>query len=181
MAVILMRHTRPVFGSDYCYGNLDIGLADTFDADAAAAIALLPTVEHIVSSPLQRARQLAQKIAEQRELPLAVDPRVSEMDFGAWEGLPWASVSRDELDAWAADFLDARPHGGESVRMVWQRCQDALAEYASRDGDTLVVCHAGVVRAAFAHGCTEEEFQTSIGYGETRRWPGDDNQTGDCE
>ncbi|MEM9058023.1 MAG: histidine phosphatase family protein, partial [Pseudomonadota bacterium] len=110
MAVILMRHTRPALGSDVCYGSLDIELADTFEADAAAAIAALPQVDRVVSSPLHRARRLAERIAGERGVPLTVEPRVSEMDFGAWEGQPWADIPRTEIDAWALDFLDARPH-----------------------------------------------------------------------
>lgn len=113
-----MRHTRPVLGTDFCYGSLDIAVADSFEADAETAMATLPAFEHIVSSPLSRARQLAERIAERRQLALSVDPRVREMDFAAWEGRPWSAIPRAELDAWAADFLDARPHGGESVRML---------------------------------------------------------------
>ncbi len=173
-----MRHTRPVLGTGYCYGSLDIAVADSFEADAEAAIAKLPAFERIVSSPLRRARELAERIAKNRELPLSVDARVSEMDFAAWEGRPWSSIPRGELDAWAADFLDARPHGGESVRMLRKRCREALEDYAGCGGDTLVVCHAGVVRAAFARGCEADDFTTSIGYGETLLWTRDSDEMG---
>lgn len=167
-----MRHTRPVLGTDYCYGMLDVAVADSFEEDAEAAMAKLPAFQRIVSSPLTRARQLAERIATRRRLSLMIDPRVAEMDFAAWEGRPWSTIPRGELDAWAADFLDARPHGGESVRMLRSRCRAAVEEYAGRSGDTLVVCHAGVVRAVFAQGHDPADFATSIGYGETVRWPG---------
>ena len=49
------------------------------------------------------------------------------MDFGRWEGLPWSAVPRAELDAWAADLMHARPHGGESVAMLLARTRRALA------------------------------------------------------
>lgn len=174
-----MRHTRPVLGTDVCYGSLDVAVADSFEADAEAAMAALPAFERIVSSPLRRARQLAERIAERRRLVLSVDPRVSEMDFAAWEGRPWSAIPREELDAWAADFLDARPHGGESVRMLERRCREAVEDYAGRAGDTLIVCHAGVVRAVFAQGCDVDDFKTPIGYGETLRWTRTNGQTGD--
>lgn len=173
-----MRHTRPVLGPDFCYGRLDIAVADSFEADAEAAMAALPAFERIVSSPLRRALQLAERIATRRRLVLDVDPRVSEMDFAAWEGRRWSSIPRGELDAWAADFLDARPHGGESVRMLRRRCREAIEDYAGRAGDTLVVCHAGVVRAAFARGCDAGDFGTPIGYGETLLWTRDSRQPG---
>ena len=174
-----MRHTRPVLGKDVCYGSLDIAVADSFEADAEAAMATLPAFERIVSSPLRRARQLAERIAKRRQLVLSVDPRISEMDFAAWEGRPWSAIPRAELDAWAADFLDARPHGGESVRMLRRRCREAVEDYAGRAGDTLVVCHAGVVRAVFARGYDADDFKTSIGYGETLLWNRENGQPGD--
>ena len=174
-----MRHTRPVLGKDVCYGSLDIAVADTFEADAEAAMASLPSFERIVSSPLRRARLLAERIAQRRQLVLSIDPRVSEMDFAAWEGRPWSAIPRGELDAWAADFLDARPHGGESVRMLTRRCREAVEDYAGRAGDTLVVCHAGVVRAVFARGGDADDFKTSIGYGETLLWNRENGQPGD--
>ena len=176
-----MRHTRPVLGKDVCYGSLDIAVADSFEADADAAMATLPAFERIVSSPLRRARQLAERIAQRRQLVLSVDPRVSEMDFAAWEGRPWSAIPRAELEAWAADFLDARPHGGESVRMLRRRCREAVEDYAGRAGDTLVVCHAGVVRAVFARGCDADDFKTSIGYGETLLWNRENGQPGDSQ
>lgn len=176
-----MRHTRPVLGKDVCYGSLDIAVADSFEADAEAAMATLPAFERIVSSPLRRARQLAERIAKRRQLVLSVDPRISEMDFAAWEGRPWSAIPRAELDAWAADFLDARPHGGESVRMLRHRCREAVEDYAGRAGDTLVVCHAGVVRAVFARGCDADDFKTSIGYGETLLWNRENGQPGDSQ
>ena len=172
MALVLLRHTRPVLDKAYCYGHLDIDLADSFDADAARATAKLPPFERIVSSPLKRAYQLAERIAEQRGLLICIDARVSEMNFGAWEGRQWSAIPRAELDAWASDFLNARPHGGETVRSFRRRCKVALDDYALCSGDTLVVCHAGVVRAVCARGDESQDFSTSIGYGEALRWPG---------
>lgn len=70
-----------------------------------------------------------------------------EMDFGRWEGVPWDRIPRAELDAWAADFDHARPHGGESVAIFAARVEAALS--ALRDGTpTLIVTHGGVMKVA---------------------------------
>ncbi|MEM9057967.1 MAG: histidine phosphatase family protein, partial [Pseudomonadota bacterium] len=61
----------------------------------------------------------------------------------------------------------------ESVRMLRDRVVAALHDHASEAGATLVVCHAGVVRAALSRGEDEDSFQTAIGFGETRTWPRD--------
>ncbi|MEM9172276.1 MAG: alpha-ribazole phosphatase family protein [Pseudomonadota bacterium] len=171
MAVILMRHTRPVLDKSYCYGSLDIELAESFETDAKRATTSVPDVTRIVTSPLMRARQLAEYIATARRLNVTIDTRLVEMDFGSWEGRPWSDIPRNELDAWAADFLDARPHGGETVRVLRERCQAAVRDYAKQPGDTLAVCHAGVVRAIFSKGDTSQDFSKSIDYGQIIRWP----------
>ncbi|MEM8547654.1 MAG: histidine phosphatase family protein, partial [Pseudomonadota bacterium] len=98
---------------------------------------------------------------------------VREMDFGRWEGQLWSAVPRAELDAWAADFLDGSPHGGESVRGLRERSLKAARRYAKQPGTTLIVCHAGVVRALFAASDRSEDFSTHIGYGETLLWQGE--------
>jgi alpha-ribazole phosphatase len=167
-----MRHTRPVLSSDYCYGSLDIDVASSFESDARAALRQLTDVTRIVSSPLIRARRLAEWIAERRGMPVSFDPRITEMDFASWEGRRWSDIPRSEIDVWAADFMDGRPHGGESVRMLRARCVAALEEYSALAGDTLVVCHSGVVRAVCANGGNASDFATSIGFGETLHWPG---------
>lgn len=166
-----MRHTRPVLSKAYCYGKSDIAVADTFESDADDAMANLPTFDRIVSSPLIRTRRLADRIAQARKLDVTIDERIREMDFGRWEARLWSDIPRHELDAWAADFMDASPHGGEHVRAFQARCRTAVQEWAERDGDTLMVCHAGVVRAVFANGDRSEDFSKSLDYGQTLRWP----------
>ena len=84
-------------------------------------MAALPRADRLVSSPLERCRRLAERIGAARGLVPVVDERLREFDFGTWEGVPWESIPRAELDAWAADFLHARPHGGESVQMLHER------------------------------------------------------------
>ncbi|MEM1434645.1 MAG: histidine phosphatase family protein [Pseudomonadota bacterium] len=177
MALILMRHTRPVLDSTICYGRLDIPLADTFESELQDALSTLPPFDQIVSSPLQRAKLLAERIADSRNVRLHLDERIAEMDFGAWEGVAWSQIPRQELDAWAADFLDANIHGGESVRMFHRRCSAAAREYARAAGDTLVVCHAGVVRAVFANGNRAEDFSKSIDYGHWLYWSESDKKS----
>ena len=72
------------------------------------------------------------------------------MDFGRWERVPWNDIDRTELDAWAADFFHARPHGGESVAMVSERVGSALADYRRSGVSHAVVTHAGIIKAARA-------------------------------
>ncbi len=165
MCLILVRHTRPAVPEGVCYGVTDLDVAPTFDREAASVIASLPAVERLVTSPLRRCMRLAERIAAARGLTPVVDGRLREMDFGRWEGLPWEDIDRAELDAWAADLLHARPHGGESVRMVSERVAAALADCRREGVPHAVITHAGVIKAARAGAGHVEPWTAGVDYG----------------
>lgn len=163
--MILLRHTRPETAEGTCYGRSDLAPDADFEAAAEAVLAGLPLVARVVSSPLKRCLRLAERIAAVRGLALACDPRLAEMDFGAWEGRPWPGIARSELDAWAADFHGARPHGGESVAELAARVAAALAATPPTTPPVLWVTHAGVARAACAYLRIAAEWQTRLAFG----------------
>ncbi|WP_426319653.1 histidine phosphatase family protein [Pseudoduganella sp. R-43] len=151
MELILVRHPQPDVAPGLCYGSSDIPAAA--DALAAGHAALAPQLAsalargyRLYSSPLRRCTALASLLGA-----FTSDPRLVEMDFGAWELRSWPDVARAEVDAWAADLLDYRPGGGETVREVARRVQSFLDELQH---DAIVVCHAGTMRlmAAIAAG-----------------------------
>ena len=165
MHLILVRHTRPAIAAGVCYGVTDLDLAPTFDEEAAGVLAALPPADRLVSSPLRRCRLLAERIGAVRGLAPVIDERLRELDFGTWEGMPWSGIPRPELDAWAADFLHARPHGGESVHMLSERVGAAIGDYRRSGASHLVVTHAGVIKAALAHDGHPHGWQAGIDFG----------------
>ena len=165
MALILLRHTTPDVRPGTCYGQTDLDLATTFEAEAAQALAALPQYARIVTSPLIRCRKLADFIGRRSRLTVEEDHRLMEMDFGSWEGHAWSAIPRVEIEAWVADFLHARPHGGESVAMLQSRTLSALTGWHERDEPVLIVTHAGVIKAALAKGDTAGDFDTKIDFG----------------
>ena len=166
MGLILVRHTRPDVPEGLCYGRLDLALLDTFADEAAAVLHALPEVRRVVSSPLNRCRELARYIAAAGDLPLDVDERLTEMDFGTWEGRPWSALPASELDNWSNDFMHARPHGGESVAMLQSRVGEALGHWSARQEPIAVVTHAGVIKAACsAGGSRARDFSVSVDFG----------------
>lgn len=166
MALILLRHLRPDVAEGMCYGVTDLDLAPGYAAVLEALLVTLPVVDGVVTSPLRRCEMLAQAIAARRGLIAMPDARLCEMNFGAWEGRLWSDIPREELDAWAAEFLHARPHGGESVAMLQTRAQAALAEHAARPGTQLLVTHAGFIKAALATGPRAEDWPAALAFGE---------------
>ncbi len=165
MRVTLLRHTAPDVAPGVCYGRTDLDVATSFPAEAAAVATTLPKYAQIVTSPLMRCRKLADYLGQVSDLTPVEDPRLFEMDFGSWEGQAWADIPRAELDAWTADFLHARPHGGESVAMLRNRTMEAVAEWLSGGGHTLIVTHSGVIRSVLSTGDAAEDFSANIDFG----------------
>ena len=166
MGLTLLRHTAPLVAPGICYGRTDLALASSFPEELERVSAKMPAVARVFSSPLQRCRRLAEALCDIHNLPLKIERRIVEMDFGSWEGQAWSDIPRGEIDAWADDFLHARPHGGESVAMLRTRTLEALESIRADDQPALLITHAGIVKAAFATGDESMHFQTQIGFGE---------------
>lgn len=159
MILHLIRHPKPLIEPGICYGQLDVAAENPVVTAERLRGELWPGLSPgfmLWSSPLCRCRELAEKLAETladsshaSPSPVQLDARLMEMNFGAWEGRPWDSVPRNELDAWAADVEDYAPPGGESPRQLRKRVLDFVAGLG--DGEHVLVTHAGVIRLLLAH------------------------------
>ena len=144
MQIFLIRHPRPLIGVGICYGRLDVDCEDPRPV-AADLKHVLPEGTPVISSPLRRARRLAEQLDPQ----VRIDERLSEINFGEWEGQPWDSIDRKTLEAWAADVLNFTPPGGESVADLQRRAIDFVS---TLEGPRVaLVTHAGILRALVGH------------------------------
>lgn len=182
MKLWLARHAQPLIASGMCYGVTDVAADQALTLLAAEALArVLPPQTLCRVSPLQRCQQLALALQQIRPDCLfnsstyddsATDLRLVEMDFGRFEGQPWAEISKAEVDAWTANFGNHRFGGNESANEVMQRVAQALQDSQAqlqalqqtqragqRVDDVLWITHAGVIRAAtlLAQGVTQVE------------------------
>lgn len=144
MILHLIRHPQPAVAPGICYGRLDVAAEDAA-AVATRLRAHLAGGLPVWSSPLRRCRDLAELLRPQP----AIDERLSEMDFGAWEGRAWDVIPRHELDAWAADVGGYAPPGGESPYQLQRRALAFVSELNVPEG--IIVTHAGVIRVLLAH------------------------------
>jgi len=144
----LIRHPTPQVAAGICYGRTDLALAEDAAAAAARILPQLPADLPLFTSPLQRCRRLAEAL---HPAPRS-DPRLQEMDFGAWEMIPWAGIQREALDGWAADPLGYAPPQGESAGELQRRVHDFVAD-ARRVGieRAALVTHAGVMKVIVGH------------------------------
>ena len=140
----VIRHA-PVAIEGLCYGRTDVPVS-LEPQEAFASIADLPNFEVLWTSPASRCRQLAELIAERNGASLCVDQRICEMDFGDWDGIPWADISAEELNHWMLHWKTHGPPGGETLREHEARVRDWEASLDSAQSH-LLVSHAGVVRA----------------------------------
>jgi broad specificity phosphatase PhoE len=107
----------------------------------------------VVTSPLGRCVETAALLGAagaERE------PRIIEMDWGAWQGETLQDLRARMPEAMRdneARGLDFLPPEGESPRMVLARLKTWLSEIGSKGVPTLAVTHRGVIRVILAEAC----------------------------
>ena len=124
-------------------------------SDAAALRGALGPVGRLVSSPLGRARDTAEALG--LRLPVEVDERWIEVDYGELEGRALGDVPAELWARWRAD-PGFRPPGGESLaavgdagpRRVRRAVRRAPGEGARAEADVVVVSHVSPIKAAVA-------------------------------
>ena len=122
-------------------GATDVELNTTGWRQAHAAAELLRRrgIGAIYASPLRRAHDTAQCVAETLGLPVTVIPELAERCWGALEGQPRALRVRD-----------ATPPGGESPQQFAQRTLRGLAKIPPSPLP-LIVAHSGTFRVLCGH------------------------------
>ncbi len=155
--LILVRHGESDANArGLLLGRTDAQLTEAGREQAAAARSLLTgPVAEVRSSPLSRARDTAQLLA--LGLPVTVDGRWVEVDYGEFECQPLHGIPAEVWVQWRSD-RDFRPEGGETLAEVDTRisaaCQELFAADGTgarrSDGDVVVVSHVTPIKAAVA-------------------------------
>ncbi|UTW13982.1 histidine phosphatase family protein [Marinobacterium rhizophilum] len=150
----LLRHGDAE--DDGCYrGRTDSALTALGERQMLAYAAANPGWQRVLCSPLRRCAEPARQIAQRLTLECAEDARLLELDFGRWDGRPYAQVWQQEQAAVLAFWQDPDanpPPGGESLANFrarldsLQRCLQQRLQ-AGNDAHVLLLTHGGVVRA----------------------------------
>ena len=119
--------------------------------------------DRILSSDIGRAQRTTELINKTLNLPVTLDSRLRERDWGLWTGKTMAQIKTGFADLWAKQMpsaWDFCPPGGESFQSVWKRGLEALAT-ASKcwpGENILVVTHEGMMKSLIYHESTLSNF-----------------------
>lgn len=113
-------------------------------------------LDAIYSSDLGRALATARGLNRKRNLPLLVEPRLREQNWGRWTGRIHRRLKHEDADEYARQTgrgWHFRPPDGESHLQVLERVLAALQDIAVTQGAKrfLVVTHEGVLKCLLYH------------------------------
>ena len=157
--LVLLRHGEAVGNADgLLLGRIDSPLTARGSRQAAglatflAGGSIFSSVSRVIASPLTRARSTADALG--LGIPVEVDERWIEVDYGEFDGQKLSGVPAEVWRAWRAD-PGYRPNGGETLAEMGVRVRAACEELFGSDGkgargdsDVVVVSHVSPIKAA---------------------------------
>ncbi len=148
--LVLIRHGETDWNLEGRWqGQADVPLNLNGYAQAkevAEQLANIP-LEAIYSSDLQRTRDTARAIGEQKGLAVKIDPRLREISHGLWEGMQIKEIEsqyQQEFQARRKDPYHIPAPGGENGQQVQERMLAALQD--------IIICHPNGSVAVVSHG-----------------------------
>jgi alpha-ribazole phosphatase len=148
MELTLIRHTSVAIEPGICYGQSNVEVSSTFEAEACSVLSNLQTdtFDAVYCSPLMRCRKLAYFCGFPEPL---IDNRLMELNFGEWEMKAWADIQDPHLQTWFNNWFDETPTRGESFKAMTQRVEEFLNELKEQTyRQVALFTHAGVIRSA---------------------------------
>lgn len=136
-----LRHGETHFNRDRrTQGQLDTKLNDLGRAQASRAAEALrgEPIERIVASPLSRARDTAQVVADALGLEVATDPGLMECHLGDHQGNPHGPWLREYF---LGNYV---PPNGEHFDDFCARTWAAMERTVALGPNTLIVAHGGL-------------------------------------
>ena len=150
--LILVRHGESTGNADgLLLGRIDAPLTDRGRAQVDKLRSSVAGATRVIASPLGRARHTAEALG--LGVPVEIDDRWVEVDYGEFDGRALGSVPDEVWLRWRAD-PHYRPPGGETLAEVGIRVRDDCEELfavdgeGARGGDVVVVSHVSPIKAA---------------------------------
>lgn len=155
--ILLIRHGHTELLGKVLYGRMGgVHLSEQGRQEIqrlAAALQQRYSLDEIVSSPMDRARETAEAIATLQGSEVVFDADLQELDFGAWMGRSFEELGNDQ--GWK-EYNRVRslmgPPGGECMMQVqlraWHALERAIERHSGKtDATVAAISHGDVVRA----------------------------------
>ena len=163
MKIYSTRHGQTEYNRlDLILGSTDIPLNGTGIEQAeilASNVALIKSLDIIFSSPMLRAKETAMKVAERCNIPIIIDERLREWNYGEFEG---KSRYVDGFADNKLEFAVRMGKSGESMIQLSHRVYSALDDIIEKynNKNVLIVSHGGVCRVieTYFNDMTAKEF-----------------------
>jgi uncharacterized phosphatase len=149
----LLRHGQTEWnhaGNRYCgVSNIQLDETGRLQAKKVATVLKEISFSAVYCSPLLRAMETATIIANEHHLPIHSDDRLSEINFGEWEGKTRNEIQSQYPNEWSnwsnnPDNTNVKAGiTGESAAEVYQRAYDFFIEKSQlhQEQTILVVAH----------------------------------------
>ena len=150
----LVRHGERTNQHDVIAGRMpDVLLSDMGQEQAAQIAVRLANVplSALWCSPQIRTQQTAQPLAERLGLPMQISDALNELDFGEWEGKPFAEVEQEaRWQPFNAFRSGISAPGGELMLETQTRIVAQMLRWREQypDGHLALFSHGDVIRAA---------------------------------
>lgn len=146
MSIYVVRHGQTEWNvAGKCQGKKDIELNEMGkkQAEETAKVLKNEEIDLIISSPLKRAKETAEIIKGSRPIDIVVDERISERDFGEFEGMTKADFDSDEI--WDYE-KNKKYEKAENVQELFDRVSSFLNDIKENKSDKniLIVTHGGI-------------------------------------
>jgi broad specificity phosphatase PhoE len=152
MNLYLIRHGESMHNAvGRIQGHSDVrlsGLGRRQGAAAGEVLAGLP-IDALYASPLRRARETAEIIAERLKLPICFDDRLKEVNVGIFQDQLRSELDRlypEEFARWKSEDFDYVLPGGESRRQLLERGREAIRSIvAAGHRNAAIVSHGRIL------------------------------------
>ncbi len=157
--LLLIRHGQTFWNVEHRLPGQIPGVAlnDTGRQQAARladALTVIP-ISAIISSPLERARDTAEIIAQPHKLEIQFEPDLMDIELGQWTGQSFDELSKND-PAWKAFVKDPTvgPDGVETFPQVQERAVAAVERWLKQESIgayPAFVTHADIVKLLVAN------------------------------
>ena len=134
--------------------GVTLGAEGRAQAAALAVRLQREPIAAVYASPLERARETAQPLAEGLRLDVQIRDALNEIDVGAWSGRTFDDLRDDpHWTRWNTARNVTRPPGGETMLEAQVRIVSAIERLcaAHPEQSVALVSHGDVIKAALAY------------------------------